>query len=82
MNRVKRQAVCAEALPGHSAPYMCISERLSETVSWEPETKPPTNDMAILDEEDGITPLPSKFDPRLQRLARQAALDPDDGIAL
>ena len=55
---------------------------LSETVSWEPETKPPTNDMAILDEEDGITPLPSKFDPRLQRLARQAALDPDDGIAL
>ena len=32
--------------------------------------------------EDDIEPLPSKFDPRLQRLARQAALDPDDGIAL
>ena len=55
---------------------------LSETVTWEPETKPPTNDLALLDDEDGITPLPSKFDPRLQRLARQAALDPDDGIAL
>jgi type IV secretion system protein VirD4 len=55
---------------------------LSEAVTWEPETKPPTNDLALLDDEDGITPLPSKFDPRLQRLARQAALDPDDGIAL
>jgi type IV secretion system protein VirD4 len=55
---------------------------LSETVTWEPEAKPPTNDLALLDDEDGITPLPSKFDPRLQRLARQAALDPDDGIAL
>ncbi|MCK9504857.1 MAG: conjugal transfer protein TraG [Porticoccaceae bacterium] len=55
---------------------------LSDTVTWEPETKPPTNDLALLDDEDGITPLPSKFDPRLQRLARQAALDPDDGIAL
>jgi len=55
---------------------------LSETVTWELEAKPPTNDLALLDDEDGITPLPSKFDPRLQRLARQAALDPDDGIAL
>ena len=55
---------------------------LSEAVTWEPETKPPTNDLALLDDEDGITPLPSKFDPRLQRLARQAALDPDDGVAL
>ncbi|MAT50682.1 MAG: conjugal transfer protein TraG [Porticoccaceae bacterium] len=55
---------------------------LSEIVTWEPENKPPTNDLALLDDEDGITPLPSKFDPRLQRLARQAALDPDDGIAL
>ena len=55
---------------------------LSETVSWEPETKPPTNDLALLDDGDDIAPLPAKFDPRLQRLARQAALDPDDGIAL
>lgn len=55
---------------------------LSEIVTWEPENKPPTNDLALLDDGDGITPLPSKFDPRLQRLARQAALDPDDGIAL
>jgi len=55
---------------------------LSETVTWEPETKPPTNDLALLDDGDDISPLPAKFDPRLQRLARQAALDPDDGIAL
>ena len=55
---------------------------LSETVTWEPETKPPTNDLALLDDGDDISPLPAKFDPRLQRLERQAALDPDDGIAL
>ncbi|MGE0013287.1 MAG: conjugal transfer protein TraG [Azoarcus sp.] len=55
---------------------------LSEIVTWEPETKPPTNDLALLDDGDDIALLPAKFDPRLQRLARQAALDPDDGIAL
>lgn len=55
---------------------------LSETVTWEPETKQPTNDLALLDDGDDIAPLLAKFDPRLQRLARQAALDPDDGIAL
>ena len=37
---------------------------------------------ALLDDEDDIQPLPAKFDPRLQRAARLAALDPDDGIAL
>ena len=51
-------------------------------MSWEPEAKPLTNDLVLLEDEDDIEPLPSKFDPRLQRLARQAALDPDDGIAL
>lgn len=55
---------------------------LSETVSWELAAKPLTNDLALLEDEDDIQPLPSTFDPRLQRLARQAALDPDDGIAL
>ena len=55
---------------------------LSDIVTWEPETKPPTNDLALLDDGDDIAPLPAKFDPRLQRLARQAALDPGDGIAL
>ena len=55
---------------------------LSETVTWEPENQSPINDLSLLDDEDDITPLPAKFDPRLQRLARQAALDPDDGIAL
>lgn len=55
---------------------------LSDPVTWEPEAKPPTNDLALLEDDEDITPLPSKFDPRLQRLARQAALDPDDGIAL
>ena len=55
---------------------------LSEAVGWEPDAKAPTNDLALLDDEDDIQPLPAKFDPRLQRAARLVALDPDDGIAL
>ncbi|MEO4048095.1 conjugal transfer protein TraG [Pseudomonas sp. CAU 1711] len=36
----------------------------------------------LLDEDDIPTPFPTQPDPRLQRVARLAALDPDDGIAL
>lgn len=41
-----------------------------------------TSDLLLLDEEDIPTPFPTQPDPRLQRVARLAALDPDDGIAL
>ena len=41
-----------------------------------------TNDLLLLDEDDPPTPFPTQPDPRLQRVARLAALDPDDGIAL
>ncbi|MNG27567.1 hypothetical protein D3C85_1756790 [compost metagenome] len=41
-----------------------------------------TSDLLLLDEDDIPTPFPPQPDPRLQRVARLAALDPDDGIAL
>ncbi|MDH4582849.1 conjugal transfer protein TraG [Pseudomonas sp. BN415] len=40
------------------------------------------SDLLLLDEDDVPAPFPSQPDPRLQRMARLAALDPDDGIAL
>ncbi|MBH9377952.1 conjugal transfer protein TraG [Pseudomonas aeruginosa] len=40
------------------------------------------SDLLRLDEDDIPTPFPTQPDPRLQRVARLAALDPDDGIAL
>ncbi|OEC32753.1 type IV secretion system protein VirD4 [Pseudomonas cuatrocienegasensis] len=40
------------------------------------------NDLFLLDEDDVLAPFPTQPDPRLQRAARLAALDPDDGIAL
>ncbi len=41
-----------------------------------------TSDLQLLDEDDIPAPFPTQPDPRLQRVARLVALDPDDGIAL
>ena len=41
-----------------------------------------TSDLFLLDEDDLPAPFPTQPDPRLTRVARLAALDPDDGIAL
>ncbi len=41
-----------------------------------------TSDLLLLEEDDVPAPFPTQPDPRLQRAARLAALDPDDGIAL
>lgn len=54
---------------------------LSEAVAYSPAPEHAASDLALLDDEDDL-PLPSQFDPRLQRAARLAALDPDDGIQL
>ena len=35
-----------------------------------------------LDEDDGVAILPDDLESRMRRVARQAALDPDDGISL
>ncbi|MCY1548836.1 Type IV secretory system Conjugative DNA transfer [compost metagenome] len=41
-----------------------------------------SSDLLLLDEDDPPAPFPNQPDPRLQRAARLAALDPEDGIAL
>ena len=56
---------------------------LSETVAYSTAPERAASDLALLDDEDDLPlPLPSQLDPRLQRAARLAALDPDDGIQL
>jgi len=47
-----------------------------------PETERISDDLALLDDDDIPLSVPTQPDPRLQRAARLAALDPDDGIAL
>ncbi|MFW5454122.1 conjugal transfer protein TraG [Thioalkalivibrio sulfidiphilus] len=54
---------------------------LSEAVAYSPAPEHAASDLALLDDDDDL-PLPSQLDPRLQRAARLAALDPDDGIQL
>jgi len=55
---------------------------LSEIATYSPEPDQSASDLSLLDDDDFPLPLPSQFDPRLQRTARLAALDPDDGIQL
>jgi len=51
-------------------------------VAYAPQPEPGADDLGVLDDDDAPLPLPTQLDPRLQRAARLAALDPDDGIAL
>lgn len=55
---------------------------LSATVTYDPEQVPVGNDLSLLDDDDAPPVLPRHFDSAMQRVARQAALDPDDGIQL
>ena len=54
---------------------------LSETVAYDPEQAAPVADLGLLDDDDPL-PLPRQLDPALQRTARLASLDPNDGIDL
>ncbi len=54
---------------------------LSE-VTFTPQPEHTADDLGMLDDDDLPLPLPAQLDPRLQRTARLASLDPDDGIAL
>ncbi len=54
---------------------------LSETVAYDPEPDIPASDLSLLDDDDS-PPLPSQLDPSMQRVARLASLDPNDGIEL
>ncbi|MDG9928981.1 MULTISPECIES: conjugal transfer protein TraG [unclassified Pseudomonas] len=55
---------------------------LSETVVYSPERAPACSDLALLDDDDLQPVLPCQLDPAMQRVARLASLDPDDGIQL
>jgi type IV secretion system protein VirD4 len=59
---------------------------LSEVVEYSPEQESPANDLALLDDDDLPLPafasFPRQLDPAMQRTARLASLDPDDGIQL
>ena len=56
---------------------------LSETVAYDPEGAAPAADLGLLDDDDDLPlPLPRQLDPALQRTARLASLDPNDGIEL
>ncbi|MDO9501648.1 type IV secretory system conjugative DNA transfer family protein, partial [Falsiroseomonas sp.] len=54
----------------------------SEVTEYRPEQAFAANDLALLDDDDAPLPLPRQLDPALQRTARLASLDPDDGIQL
>lgn len=55
---------------------------LSETVAYSPELEHAASDLALLDDDDPAPVLPDQLDPAMQRVARLASLDPDDGIQL
>jgi type IV secretion system protein VirD4 len=56
---------------------------LSEAVAYAPELAVPAADLALLDDDDDLPlPLPRQLDPAMQRTARLASLDPNDGIEL
>ena len=60
---------------------MCIRDS-SEAVTYDPDLVAPAADLGLLDDDDMPHPLPRQLDPALQRTARLASLDPDDGIDL
>ncbi|ASK34166.1 conjugal transfer protein TraG [Alcanivorax sp. N3-2A] len=55
---------------------------LSDSVAYDPEPEQAVSDLALLDDDDPAPVLPQQLDPAMQRVARLATLDPDDGILL
>ncbi|NYT80260.1 conjugal transfer protein TraG [Alcaligenaceae bacterium] len=55
---------------------------LADTVAYRPEPEYAASDLSLLDDDDLPPMLPSQLDPAMQRVARLASLDPDDGIQL
>ncbi len=55
---------------------------LSEVAEYHPEKAPAANDLSLLDDDDMPPVLPGQLDPALQRTARLASLNPNDGIDL
>ena len=56
---------------------------LTEAVAYDPESAAPAADLGLLDDDDDLPlPLPRQLDPAMQRTARLASLDLNDGIEL
>ncbi|TBU86310.1 conjugal transfer protein TraG [Phytopseudomonas dryadis] len=55
---------------------------LSEAIAYDPEPEHTASDLSLLDDDDMPQVLPSQLDPAMQRTARLASLDPNDGIDL
>ncbi|WP_321855500.1 conjugal transfer protein TraG [Paraburkholderia tropica] len=55
---------------------------LSEVSEYSPVQPPADSDLALLDDDDLPLPLPRQLDPAMQRTARLASLDHDDGLQL
>ncbi|HDR9796780.1 TPA: conjugal transfer protein TraG [Burkholderia cenocepacia] len=55
---------------------------LSEVAEYSPEPQSADNDLALLDDDDLPLPLPRQLDPAMQRMARLASLNQQDGIEL
>ncbi|MBP2845605.1 conjugal transfer protein TraG [Dickeya oryzae] len=55
---------------------------LSEVAEFHPDMEPSASDLSLLDDDDFPLPLPRQFDTSMQRTARLASLDPNDGIDL
>ena len=55
---------------------------LADDVAYVPAPDKAADDLGLLDDDDLPPPAPSQLDPRLQRTARLATLDPVDGIPL
>jgi type IV secretion system protein VirD4 len=51
-------------------------------IAFTPQPEHSADDMGMLDDDEMLVHLPGQLDPRLQRSARLASLDPDDGLAL
>ncbi|EMB2824945.1 conjugal transfer protein TraG [Pseudomonas aeruginosa] len=56
---------------------------LTDAVAYDPELASPAADLGVLDDDDDLPlPLPRQLDPAMQRTARLASLNPNDGIEL
>jgi len=55
---------------------------LADEVIYVPTSDGVADDLTMLDDDDLLLPIPAQIDPRLQRTARLATLDPADGIPL
>jgi len=55
---------------------------LSESITYDPTPEHPASDLSLLDDDDDALAFPHQLDPAMQRTARLASLNPNDGIEL